>query len=138
MIVKVPSEQVSAVWDFVKKAVLNGSLRPDDEAYATFMLKQFMSGKIDLWIIYDEKNNPVGVFTTAFIVNCWGYFQLVILSLYGMGISDELYKQSFEELRKFASSKNCVEIVASTESRKLIEVSKILGALHRTEVIFKV
>lgn len=136
MIIRVPSEQIAVVWDFVKPAVLNGSLKEGDEAYATFMLKKFLDGKIDLWIIYDE-DKPVGVFTTAFILNCWGFFQLVILSLYGMGIKDELYQQSIEELKLFAKSKNCSDIVASTESNKLVEVSKKLGAAVRTEVVFK-
>lgn len=137
MIVRVPSDQLVAIWDFVKPAVLNGSLRKGDEEFASFMLKKFLASKVDLWIVYTEEQKPVGIFTTAYIQDSWGVVKMIILSLYGMGITDELYAQSFGELKRVAKSKGCAEIVASTDSQRLVDIARTLGAEFRTEVCFK-
>lgn len=136
MIRKVPSDQVALVWDFIKPAVLNGALKDGDEAFATYMLQRFLSGSIDLWLIYDS-DSVVGIINTTIIKSTFGAHKLIILSLYGKDITNDVYRQSIDELKTFAKSKGCLNIVVLTNSSRMINIAKELGAdVSTVEVTF--
>lgn len=137
MIIKVPSEQITQAWDVLKKHILEGSLRPNDEAYATFILQRFLEGKIDLWIVYDVER-IVGIMTTAFVLNPWGEFELAILSLKGMGVREAIYQDLVSSLKKFSAENGIARIVAISDANRIIEIAKKLGARTRTELVFEV
>lgn len=137
MIIKVPSEQITQAWDVLKKQILEGSLRPNDEAYATFILQRFLEGKIDLWIVYDVER-IVGIMTTAFVLNPWGEFELSILSLKGMGVREAIYQDLVSSLKKFSAENGIARIVAISDANRIVEIAKKLGAKTRTELVFEV
>ena len=135
MLAKLLPEQISKFWDIIKYAAEH-SLPPIVGEHPDKMnriLSAALCGTVDVWALYSKggdssKLEGIGL-TEVLYDDVSRTKNLLIYSLYGYSmISEETYQSSFISLLKYARSKDCLQIIAYTNSRQIVNVSKALGA----------
>lgn len=134
MLTKLLPEQISRLWDIIRYAV-EQSLPPVTGEHPDKMnriLSSALTGTVDVWALYtkkDDGNKLEGIGLTEILYDdVSGTKNLLIYSLYGYNrISEESYQDGIISLLKYAKSKGCLQIVAYTNSRQLVEVVNRAG-----------
>ena len=135
MLARLLPEQISKFWDIIKYAV-EKSLPPIAGEHPDKMnkiLSAALSDAVDVWALYAREGDETkleGIGLTEILYDdISGTKNLLIYSLYGYSkISEETYQSSFISLLKYARSKGCLQIIAYTDSRQIVNVSKALDA----------
>lgn len=127
MLVQVQPEQVTQYWDVLKVAL---PARIGGE-YPGRVYAALLKGQFQCWAMFgqEETNKPVLIcYTSVTDDQVLGTTALVIHSVYGLEkVPHEGYLEGFKTLQKFATGRDCNQIVFYTDEALFIRMAKELG-----------
>jgi len=132
-------DQVADQWNILKPAI-EASL-PSNTAKSDLgmnnILKALIGNKMHCWILTDtEESEPYALATTSFVVDPIGAVSLFIYSLYGYKpIPMELWIDGFKGLQKWAMKNGCSNVLAFTDSKRVMDIVKDLGGNTQQVVV---
>lgn len=143
MIIALQPSQVSVFWDSIKHAFSQTNPCPEGVDSATYfngLLENLLTQKFQVWLVFryaenGEKNiHAIGI-TNITQDNLTGEKILHIESLFGVRkLSDELAKESFQELIKYAKNVGCRGIQARSTVPRIFDLALTVGFKKSYEV----
>lgn len=141
MLVQLLPEQISRGWQYIKPAIAK-SLPPTvakSDARMNTILESLIMGKLQCWLMYDEKGgDPLAVSTTALSTDVGtGDKTLLIYSLSSVtdgSISDETWADAMYTLKQYAKSLGCIHIAGYTDVPRIMALINKIGG--RTDIIY--
>lgn len=134
MLIQLRPDYVASNWNVISKAIEEADppYVHDDPEKMNNVLRAILSEKMHCWAYYGElegKATILGFIVTTVIDDpCSGVRNLLIYSMTGYNrITLEMYKDGFSTLKTFARSAGCHRIIAYTNSRRVAQVSRLLG-----------
>lgn len=130
MLVQLLPENVSSRWEFFAP-ILGMSLPPNITSTIQGMssiLSAIMREDLAVWV-YDDDGEVVFVMSTVIQTDPVTYKKsLLIYSLTGIrDISDRMWKEAYETIRKYARYHGCENIIAYTENEKIVNYINNIG-----------
>lgn len=134
MIVRLLPEQISEQWPILRYA-LEQALPPfagGGEDRSNRLLESLLIGTMDCWIVYHMEGERVAMeaamFTTPTVDSNTGGVNLMIYALYGFQpIPPESWSSNLQRLCRWARAQGYDKLVAYTNSRSILEMTKRLG-----------
>ena len=126
MIVQFTPEQISEQWGTIKDAIvasLNKNTEDKDKA-SNVILQNLLANAMQCWAVIVD-NNVNSIMITAFMYTPTGVKSLMIYTMYVYNPTENIdWLSAYEELKKYAVSKGCKNIVAYISNPKLLAILK--------------
>ena len=134
MLLQLTPEQISRRWNDISAAFMQclpPDIPPTDEVMNN-ILRSLIDGSAQCWAGVGSINGKMvvcGLMLTKIEVEyVTGTRSLYIFTLYAYNhISDQLYLEGMETVRKFAKANNCSKVTALTSSGRVVDIAKQLG-----------
>lgn len=134
-VLRLTPAQVVVYWPLLRKLVAKAIQRVEEPTLAN-IYTCLMEGILDLWILADRSENPKPqgvVLAGATLDLLVGYKDYQIYGLFAFsGRSDSEWQQIIGVLEKWARGNHCTRLVAYTETPRVAEIAKLVGARAET------
>jgi hypothetical protein len=139
MLIKVLPNQIAERWKALEP-IIKVSLPPmitGSDAAMKEILQALISGRLNCWLYGKDEKSIYAVLTTKVVNDTeTGCRNLIIFSLTGIrAMNDSIWRDGYSLLRQFAKQQGCKNIIAYTNSKRVIESVKSLGANTDTTLI---
>lgn len=127
MLVRLEPDQIVKQWPKLREGVRMG-LPPtavnDDDRMAN-VLSSLLSGRAQMWGIYQDSNLAGGVVTMVLVDETAGNRTLLIYCFFGYApIARQSWQDSMMTLKKFAEAQGCEKMGAFTTHKGIVELLK--------------
>ena len=131
MILKLSPDQIGEKWDTIKLSI-ELSIPPilqGGEIRMNNILDALLTDIMQCWTVENEQGELCAILTTTFMPDPGTrLISLFVYSIYGIKPLDiNMWREGFSELRSWARSKGCCNIVAFTNVPKIIQIVKTFG-----------
>ena len=144
MLLRLQPRDITKHWEGISDAI-SKSLPPITTASAermTFILRSLIVEVMQCWVLCkpDAENDTTemyAIITTEYAIDPGsGTKNLLIFSLYGLQpVPQELWRDGFSTLQKFAKTNDCEGIIAFTDVPAVVEIAKSIGGNTDTRLI---
>jgi len=138
MLLQLLPRDITRHWEGISEAI-SKSLPPItslSKDRMTVILKSLIAGTMQCWILHRPDGMYV-VATTEFAVDPGSKTKnLLIFSIFGLRqVPQELWKEGYEGLRRFAKANGCESIIAFTDVPAVVSLVEGLGGDTKTRLL---
>jgi len=96
-----------------------------------------ISGSMSCWVIRDEDKKDRAIITTIYFYSPLGDRDLCLYTAFAFSpVSDTLWNDAFDTLRKWAIRNDCKHVVSYTENKRMLRLAESYGCSVKTFISF--
>ncbi len=137
MISRLDTRQVTENWGMVKGMLMESVpyLKSAPESKLNNILKEIINGKMDIWSVFEygqdfQKIQVHALGASVIVIEPVSLTKNILI--YGFTGSffkgtEKFWRKSWESFEKYEKKNNCENIIAFTESEKIVEMARFVG-----------